>query len=52
MEKIVILRGPTIDTAGEDLLAECLKTLFPGCEIRVSVGPSDDGPLVQYESLI
>jgi hypothetical protein len=50
MEKIVILKGPSTDTVKEDLMTECLRILFPGCEIQVSVASAGDGPLTHSES--
>jgi hypothetical protein len=50
MKKIVVLRGPSKGTVEEKLMTECLKILFPGCEIQVSVASSGVGLLTQSES--
>jgi hypothetical protein len=35
MEKIVILKGPSVDSPGEYVLTECLKIMFPDCEVEI-----------------
>lgn len=35
MKRVVILRGPSIDSTDEYVLTECLRILFPDSEIQV-----------------
>ena len=42
MKRIVILKGPFIDCIDESVLRECLRIMFPECEIEVrSMLPGD-----------
>ena len=44
MRKIVILKRHFTDSQQGRLLKECLRTLFPECEIEVREKPSEDNP--------
>lgn len=35
MKRVVILRGPSIDSTDEYILSECLRILFPESDIQV-----------------
>jgi len=35
MERIVILKGPSVDSPDEYILTECLKIMFPDCEVEI-----------------
>ena len=35
MERIVILKGSSVDAPDEYILTECLKVLFPDCDMRI-----------------
>jgi len=52
MEKVVILKRASQDTVEVELLAEWLRTLFPGCEVQVCVASFGEGPLTRAESLM
>lgn len=44
MEKIVILKGSYIDSLDEYVLTECIKIMFPECEIEIQLYPPADFP--------
>jgi len=35
MERIVIMKGPSVDSPDEYVLTECLKIMFPDCEVEI-----------------
>ena len=35
MERIVILKGPSVDVHDEYVLTECLKIMFSDCEVEI-----------------
>ena len=48
MEKIVIMKGPFIDSLEKYVLMECLRIMFPECEIEIRSHPhvySPDGEI-------
>ena len=48
MEKIVIMKGPSIDSIEDYVLRECLRIMFPECKIEIRSHPpvySPDGEI-------
>ena len=39
MEKILIMKGPSIDSIEENVLRECLRIMFPECKIEIRSHP-------------
>jgi hypothetical protein len=44
MDRIVILKGPSVDFQGEYVLTECLKTMFPDCEVEIRSTLPENSP--------
>ena len=44
MKKIVILKGSFIDSIEEYLLRECLRIMFPECNIEIRLAPAVNSP--------
>ena len=44
MKKIVILKGSSIDSIEENVLSECLRIMFPECDIEIRSDPAVDSP--------
>lgn len=42
MKRIVILKGTFIDSLEEYVLKECLKIMFPECEIEIRLNSSEN----------
>jgi hypothetical protein len=42
MNRVVILTGPSIDSQDEYVLTECLKIMFPNCEVEIRSAPPED----------
>ena len=44
MERIVILKGSFIDSIEEYVLKECLRIMFPECNIEIRLAPAVNSP--------
>lgn len=42
MNKIVTLKGPSVDSQDEYVLTECLKIMFPNCEVEIQSAPGEN----------
>ncbi|MFO7739793.1 MAG: hypothetical protein R6V46_15045 [Desulfatiglandaceae bacterium] len=42
MNRVVTLKGPSIDSQDEYVLTECLKIMFPDCEIEIQPTPAEN----------
>ncbi len=51
MERIVILKGPSVDAPDEYILTECLRVMFPDCDIQIqcTMGWNDQGVLADEQ---
>jgi len=42
MNRVVTLKGPSVDSQDEYVLAECLKIMFPDCEVEIQAAPAEN----------
>jgi hypothetical protein len=42
MKRVVTLKGPSIDSQDEYVLTECLKIMFPNCEVEIRSAPPEN----------
>jgi len=42
MNRIVTLKGPSVDSQDAYVLTECLKIMFPDCEVEIQSAPVEN----------
>ena len=42
MNRIVTLKGPSVDSQDEYVLKECLKIMFPNCEVEIQSAAAEN----------